>query len=114
MYQSLDVGYALEANASSFGVVASKSVPLLTVYGGFAKESSNMKLSYDAAPDLSDIIPGAGRVDFEMDGEVSGRLTAGFRVSILPIAFVSGEASKTFGSDNAGSVLGVGIGFNLR
>lgn len=73
--QDIDVGTIYESTATSMFVAASKSTTLLTVYGGFALEDSEMDVSYvfehPTDPSLD------SQVDFTVDGLQDTRLTLG-------------------------------------
>ena len=73
--QDIDLGNIIETDASSVFVAASKSFAMATVYGGLAKESSTMKVDY--TQEDTDV-----QVDFEIDGEMSTRLTLGATVNL--------------------------------
>jgi len=68
--QEIDLGTIIETEASSYFVGASKSFALATVYGGLAKESSEMTVSYDRE-DSDETI------SFDIEGDMSSRLTLG-------------------------------------
>ncbi|HOX26945.1 MAG TPA: hypothetical protein PLL30_14080 [Candidatus Krumholzibacteria bacterium] len=68
--QEIDVGTLLETEASSVFVAASKQYGLATLYGGLAKESSSVKVSY-----VEEFT--GDPVEFEMDGVMESRVTIG-------------------------------------
>jgi hypothetical protein len=91
--QTLKVGTIFEANASMFGVQASKTFGPgainITPYAGFGFESSSMKISYSFERD-DPFNPGTKvktPISFELDGENSSRLTFGLslKLAILKI-----------------------------
>jgi hypothetical protein len=76
MSQRFDVGDIVSADASSLHLAVSKSLPALTIYGGFAKESSSMDVSY--------VYEGTGTdVSFSVDGRQETRFTLGATFDIL-------------------------------
>lgn len=74
--QSFDVGTLVNAEATSMYVAASRSFSLLTLYGGYAKESSEMTIAY--APD-----DGSAGVSFTVDDGQESRLTVGATLNVL-------------------------------
>jgi hypothetical protein len=68
--QEINLGTVVETTANSVFVAASKNFALATLYGGLAAESSTMKVSYTEQDSDVD-------VEFEMDGDMSARLTLG-------------------------------------
>ena len=73
--QQIDVGTIIETDASSLFLAASRSFGLATVYGGVAKESSSMTVSYTEE--------GSGEsIDFEVDGENEARFTLGATLNL--------------------------------
>lgn len=73
--QSLDVGDYVETEASSLYIAASKEFAMLTVYGGLAKESSSMDVSYTYS-DTGD------EITFSSDGIQESRLTIGATLNL--------------------------------
>lgn len=73
--QSLDVGDVVSTSASSMYVAVSKDFNMLTVYGGLAKESSDMDVSYE----MDD---GSGTIAFSLDGVQEGRATIGTTLNL--------------------------------
>ena len=68
--EEIDIGTILNSEARSFFIAASKAYGVATIYGGFAKESSSVSVTYEEA--------GSGvRVDFDADGVMENRLTVG-------------------------------------
>lgn len=74
--QSFDVGTLVNAEATSMYVAASRSFSLLTLYGGYAKESSEMTIAY--APD-----DGSAGVSFTVDDGQESRITVGATLNVL-------------------------------
>jgi hypothetical protein len=109
-YTSLTVGSLVTTKALTFGAQVSKSLPVVTLYGGLAWEKSTMTLSYDAVlPDPTDaahtrtlIVP----VGFDMDGKNNFRATVGVSFSLLIIKI---NADYSFASQPV-AVIGIGIG----
>ena len=76
MGQKFEVGDIVDADAASLHLAVSKSLPALTVYGGLARESSTMDVSY--------LYEDTGtRVEFSADGRQETRLTLGATLDIL-------------------------------
>jgi hypothetical protein len=73
--QDIDLGTIIETDATSVFVAASKSFPLVTVYGGLARESSTMTVNYTREDTDTE-------VSFEVDGEMSTRLTLGATLNV--------------------------------
>ena len=73
--QSLDVGEYVETEASSLYIAASKDFSMLTVYGGLAKESSSMDVSYTYSETDEEIT-------FESDGVQESRMTLGATLNL--------------------------------
>jgi hypothetical protein len=79
--QGLGEDKLIDSNASSYFLAISKSWPAMTVYGGFAIESSDMKVSYYFEdPDLPAL---AQDVSFSVDGRQDQRFTLGLTLDIL-------------------------------
>lgn len=97
---NLAVGDIFSANNSIMTLQVSKSIPFLTVYGGFGLESSSMSVSY-SSDDLGDI-------EFDLDGDNSFRTTLGVRVKL---AVISINADYNIGEYNTANL---GVGFTLR
>ncbi|MBE0565088.1 MAG: hypothetical protein IH621_03960 [Krumholzibacteria bacterium] len=76
MTQKFEAGSIVEADATSLHLGVSKSLPALTFYGGFAKESSSMDVTY--------VYEGTGTdVSFAVDGRQETRFTLGLTLDIL-------------------------------
>lgn len=79
--QGLGEDKLIDSDASSYFLVISKSWPAMTVYGGFAVESSEMTVSYYFEdPDLPAL---AQDVSFSVDGRQEQRFTLGLTLDIL-------------------------------
>ncbi len=76
MSQKFEVGTIVEATATSLHLGVSRSLPALTIYGGFAKESSTMDVFYVYEPDGTEI-------EFSVDGRQETRFTLGVTLDIL-------------------------------
>ena len=96
--QSLDVGDIMETEASSMYVAVSKSLPLLTVYGGYAIEDSSVDVSYDSDE--------FGEVAFSMDGAQESRVTVGATLSFLLKLNVEASFGDTADTYGAGLLFG--------
>jgi hypothetical protein len=79
--QGLGEDKLIDSDASSYFLAISKSWPAMTVYGGFAVESSEMKVSYYFYdPDFPAL---AQDVSFSVDGRQDQRFTVGLTLDIL-------------------------------
>jgi hypothetical protein len=97
---SFTFGDYIDVAATAVGVQVSRSIPLLTLYGGSSWERTTMKLSYTSTE------PGAeGQVDVELTGANTMRLTGG---AALRLGFLS-----LFGDANLGKVTNFSGGLRL-
>lgn len=107
-YQNLKVGDLLDADALTIGAQVSKSLPIITVYGGIAYESSKMKFGYNA--NFTDPQNPAQtitkRIGFDAEGKNNFRLSGGVSLSLL-IINISADYSL---ASQPVATLGVGIG----
>ena len=83
MYQSLKVKPLIESSAFSIGTEVSKTLTVLTVYGGIAYETSNMKFKYNWTPVIAGVPGQQKEVKFDLTGENTIRLTAGLSLKLL-------------------------------
>ena len=93
--QQLDVGTLIETNAKSMFIAASKDFGMITVYGGLAKEESDMTVTYtyqDSGEEIS----------FETEGSQESRITLGAKLSFLNVEMGHGDLT----SYSAGMMLG--------
>ena len=99
-YQSYTAGDLIKFTGLSYGVQASKSFSILTVYGGLSGEQSTLNLKYTSTDPL---VPAA--VDISLDGANKFRFTGGL---CLTLGF-----AKIFADANFGTVtcFSGGIGF---
>lgn len=74
--QSVDVGTVIETDANSMFVAASKSWSLLTLYGGYAKEDSEINIAYTYAGDDTGVA-------FTVDDTQESRVTVGATLNVL-------------------------------
>jgi len=100
-YNRFRVGDLINVSGISIGAEASKSISVLTFYGGFAWEQSTMNLKYTPSNATEPL------VDLTLDGANNFRFTLGLG---LNLAFFS-----VFGDANFGSVTNftAGIGFGI-
>jgi len=101
--QNLDVGNVIETDATSWFLAASKSVGVLTFYGGAAKESSNFKAHYTWNRSDGTEVP----VALEVEGTQKSRFTLGASLGIG--VRLSGDVS--IGSELTTYTAGLGFGF---
>ncbi len=92
---SMTVGDVLEAKNTILSLQASKSVPILTLYGGFGIESSKVDIKLNA-PD------GTNLLDFSLEGENSFRTTIGVRIKLLLLSINADYNMGKYPSANAG------------
>ncbi len=87
--QNLKIGDLFETSATAFGINVSKEIGWaglnITPYGGYMRESSKMRVTYDMQYDMPDGSTGTIPIDFEMTGENTNRITAGLSVRFLLI-----------------------------
>jgi hypothetical protein len=69
-----------DSGANSYFLAVSKSWPSLTVYGGFAIEDSEMKVSYDY---YDEDLQAGGNASFSVKGRQEKRFTIGLTLDIL-------------------------------
>jgi len=74
--QELTVGTLLETSARTYFVGASKDFSLLTVYGGYAKDESDMSVSYE-------YIDGGIDVGFDVEARQDSHFTVGASLMFL-------------------------------
>ena len=102
---NVGVGDILTMNNSIATLQVSKSIPFLTVYGGFGLESSSLEVDYTYTDELTgETLP----IKFSMDGDNSFRTTVGAR---LKLAILSINADYNIGEFNT---VNVGVGLTLR
>lgn len=78
--QSLEVGTILKSSGTSYHLAVSKSFPALTVYGGFAKEDSDLDIAYTYVDEANGINES---VAFNVDDGQEHRWTLGVTLDIL-------------------------------
>lgn len=100
--QNLDVGDVIETDATSWFLAASKSLGVLTFYGGAAKESSNFKAHYTWNRADGTEVP----VSFDVDGKQKSRYTLGASLGIG----VRLSADVNWGSEITTYTAGLGFG----
>lgn len=105
MYQSLKVKPLIESSAFSIGTEVSKTLTVLTVYGGIAYETSNMKFKYNWTPVIAGVAGQQREVKFDLTGENTIRLTAGLSLKLL-IFHISADYSV---AKQPVATLGLGI-----
>lgn len=74
--QSVDVGTLIQTDANSMFVAASKSFALLTLYGGYAKEDSEIAIAYTYSGNDANVA-------FTVDDTQESRLTLGATLNVL-------------------------------
>jgi len=108
-YQSFKLGSMINTTAYTFGAQISKSLAVLTLYGGLAYEKSTMSFGYDAElPDPSNFtLKVKQHIGFDADGKNSFRATVGASLDLLVFKI---HADYSLASQPV-ATLGVGIGF---
>lgn len=101
-HQTLKIGDIIEANTNVYGVAASKSFSLLTLYGGVSYESAALDVSYTHGEGAD-----AETIAFDLDGQNKMRITAGANVKL---AFMQLHADYSLANQNS-FCLGVYLGF---
>lgn len=99
-YQSYKSGDLINFTGLSYGAQVSKSISIVTFYGGLSAEQSTLKLHYTST---DPVVPGV--VDISLDGANKFRFTGGLSLSL--------GFAKIFADANFGSVVcfSGGIGF---
>lgn len=91
MYSTFKIGDIVKITGLTIGAQASKTVALLTVYGGAAWEKTTMNLNYTSTdPNAS------GTVDIDISGANTFRVTGGLSLKLL--------VARLFADVNLGSV----------
>jgi Family of unknown function (DUF6588) len=88
--QTLKIGDIFKTKTTAFGLNASKQFGFdalnITPYAGFMLESSKMEVNYDfivdRGPELDPIVQ---KVEFEIEGENTSRITLGLSIRFLII-----------------------------
>jgi hypothetical protein len=101
-YGRFTAGDIIESKEFSVGVQASKSLSILTVYGGLAVEKSTMDLNYTSSNAAA-----AGQVSVSIEGANKFRATAG---AALSLGFFHLFADANFGTV---MLFSGGIGFGM-
>ena len=98
-YQDLKVGSIVDFSSFTFGVQASKSIPMVDFYAGLSYESSKLKLSYTQT--------GGSPLSFTLTGKNNVRLTGGinFNLSVFKLNLDYSLAAQPVGT------LGIGFGW---
>lgn len=111
--QSMELGDIITANATAFGLNASKTfgprMLSFTPYAGFMLESSNMEFQYEYQvgndPFSGEPLP-PKKVKFDIDGENTSRLTVGLNFRIGPVNLNGDYNFGKYSSFTAGFGLG--------
>ena len=99
---AMDLAGFITAENSILTLQVSKSVPILTLYGGFGIESSSIAVKVDN-PDT-----GENLLDFSLDGDNSFRTTVGVRIKLMLLSINVDYNIGEYSAVNAG------IGLTLR
>jgi hypothetical protein len=100
----------LGASGIAYGVEVSKSLALLTVYGGYQIEHSEWDVDlYNPDPSLTQLVGTPTAIDgFHVDGTNTSRFHAGVR---LLLAIINVHADYSFATQ---PVVAIGVGISLR
>lgn len=110
-WQQLETGssvggdFNMNINTFAYSVIASKSLMLVTVYGGLQREKSTVEYSYTLAE--AEALGEPVDVNFSHTGSQKGRMTVGVALHLGPIVT---NADYAVGNERVAS-LGFGIGF---
>ena len=98
------------ASGIAYGIEVSKSIALLTVYGGYQIEKSSWDVDlYNPDPSLSQFIGTPVTIEgFHVDGKNTSRFHAGVR---LLLAFINVHADYSLATQ---PVIAAGVGISLR
>jgi opacity protein-like surface antigen len=83
-YQSLDVGDAIGITSIAVNAHASKRLLMWTLYGGLGYEKTTLTAKYQPIDTI-----GTDEIKFDIDGDNSFRMTAGFRYAIIPFVHLN-------------------------
>ncbi|NOZ09170.1 MAG: hypothetical protein GXO91_09925 [FCB group bacterium] len=104
-YQTnLTIGSILDASNTIINLQVSKSIPFLTVYGGYGIESSSMDVNYD----YTDGTRTTQNINFSLDGKNETRITAGLRLKLAMFSLNADYSQGEYTSYN------LGLGITLR
>jgi hypothetical protein len=98
--QSFKVGDVVDASATYFGVQASKSFTMLSLYGGIGMESSKLNIAYESKDGLD-------KVKFDLEGKNGVRLTIGAALNFPGLTL---HADYNMTNQN---ILAAGIGIQI-
>lgn len=101
---NLDLGDVVKAKNSILTLQVSKSVPFLTIYGGFGFENSSIEVDYTFVDQDLGEVP----IAFSLDGDNGFRTTIGFRLKLLLLSL---HADYSVGEYSA---ITLGMGLTLR
>jgi len=96
-YQDLKLG-PVNIKSNIIHAEVGKSIPFITVYGGFGLESSKLKASYDYTAADGTVVP----VDISVDGENGFRTTVGFRLKLFLLSINADYNIGKYNTYNAG------------
>jgi len=103
--QKLDVGTIYKSTASTYFIAASKDFSLLTVYGGFAGEDSDMDVAYEFIHPTDPSLD--SNVAFTIDGIQTSRFTLGGTINFLAKLNVEAAFGSKLTSYSAGLMFGL-------
>ncbi|MCK4577702.1 MAG: hypothetical protein KAU50_02860 [Candidatus Marinimicrobia bacterium] len=104
---NMDFADIVVAKNSILTLQASKSIPMLTVYGGLGLESSSIDVEYALEYEDLDGITQTEDIAFSLDGDNSTRFIVGFRLKLLLLSINADYNVGEFAAYN----LGVGLTF---
>ncbi len=98
---TMKLGDVLEAKSSVLSLQASKSIPILTLYGGFGIEKSTIDIKLDDDD-------GNNLLDFNLEGENGFRTTIGVRIKLLLLSINADYNMGKYPTTN------IGLGLTFR
>lgn len=101
---NLDLGDVVKAKNSILTLQVSKSVPFITVYGGFGFENSSIEVDYTFVDEDLGEVP----IAFSLDGDNGFRTTIGFRLKLLLLSLHGDYSVGEY------SAITLGAGLTLR
>nr|WP_321409766.1 DUF6588 family protein [uncultured Carboxylicivirga sp.] len=111
-HQSFKVGEYMDAKANVVNLQASYSIPVITVYGGLGYENSkvNVQYTYEGQDNTDANISAGDKVEFDMKGANTVRLTLGLTFNLGPVKL---HGDYNLAKQNTFAV-GLGIGINEK
>ncbi|UCH09669.1 MAG: hypothetical protein JSU61_10665 [Fidelibacterota bacterium] len=102
---NLNLADIVKGSNSIMTLQASKSIPIITVYGGFGIESTNLEVSYDYTNPADQ---STDTIEFKMEGKNKSRVIAGLRLKLAVITLNLDVNTGEYTAYN------LGVGLTLR